>query len=81
MNASDYPIYDTQIWYYDTPGVSGGELLGTILPRQDRGTGNRKFKSADEALAYTILAFRDAEGIRWVRMPDGLLKEQACPTP
>jgi hypothetical protein len=29
-----------------------------------------------DALASTVLTFRDAAGARWIRMPDGTLKEQ-----
>ena len=32
------------------------------------------------ALARTILTFRDANGVRWVRMPDGALYEQSAAT-
>jgi hypothetical protein len=34
-----------------------------------------RFREAD-ALERTILTFRDANTVRWIRMPDGTLKEQ-----
>jgi hypothetical protein len=32
--------------------------------------------SYQEALETTVLTFRDAAGARWMRMPDGTLREQ-----
>lgn len=34
----------------------------------------------DEAVAYAILTFRDADGVRWIRLADGTLQEQDRPT-
>jgi hypothetical protein len=77
-NASGLPIFDVHFWYSEPGGASGSDYLGTILPG-DKASTNRTF-SSDDALARAILAFRDAAGVRWMRMPDGTLKEQFSAT-
>ena len=77
-NASGLPIFDVQFWYSAPGGAMGSDDLGMILPG-DKASTDRTF-SSDDALARTILAFRDAAGARWIRMPDGTLKEQSCAT-
>ena len=78
QDASDFPVYDAQFWYSRLGSLSEPDDLGTILPGQ-RLSGTHPLGS-DDALARTILTFRDANGVRWVRMPDGALYEQSAAT-
>jgi hypothetical protein len=79
-NASDLPIYDTQIWYAEPGvGISGPENVGMIMP-DGAATAGKVFVFGD-ALKTITLTFRDAAGVLWVRLPDGYLTEQAGPTP
>jgi len=75
-NTSESPVYSAQFWYTGADGLTGPEDLGMITPG---GTVPevilRRFPEAD-ALKNTILTFRDANGVRWIRMPDGTLSEQ-----
>ena len=57
---------------YGKPDSAASDL-GTIKPGEAKGP---NLRYADEwALANTILTFRDAAGVHWIRMPDGTLKE------
>jgi hypothetical protein len=77
-NGSDFPVYDAQVWQADPGGLSDPADIGMIPPGA-RGIDNRQIHYA-EALANTVLTFRDAAGARWMRMPDGTLKEQGYDT-
>ena len=77
-NVSDLPAFDAQFWYSEPGGASGPDDLGTIRPGDTAYATLSLFR--DDALARTILAFRDAAGVRWIRMPDGGLKDQSCAT-
>jgi hypothetical protein len=79
-NASDFPIFDAQFWY-SGPGNSlrPPDDLGQIMPKLGK-PGTPRF-SPDEALARTILTFRDTDSVRWIRMPDGTFDQQSRPTP
>ena len=83
VNASDFSIYEAQLWYLSTDGQSvidsNGEYLGTILPGEDP-YAKRDFTSK-EARSRTILTFRDANSVRWIRMPGGVLDEQSAASP
>jgi hypothetical protein len=74
-NASDFPVFDVQSWYSHPGGLRQSESGNrrVILP------GESSSSSAADALTHRILTFRDADGVRWVRMPDGSLTEQAYP--
>ena len=74
-NGSDFPIFDAQLWYPEPGGVSGPDDLGIIVPGGTAKTSRPLH--ADEPRTLTILAFRDAAGIRWIRIPDGAFKEQS----
>lgn len=79
-NASDLPIYETQIWYAEPSGdISGPESVGMIMPAGEA-TAGKVFVFGD-ALKTITLTFRDATGVLWVRLPGGYLTEQAGPTP
>lgn len=78
-NASDYPVFDAQFWYSGPSRLSGPDDLGIIMPGPV-GLNGRQM-SYDDALEHAILTFRDAEGVRWIRMPGGVLKEQTLDTP
>jgi hypothetical protein len=77
-NAIDLPVFDVQFWYSQPGGASGPDDLGRIMPGDMAGT-SQSF-SPDDAVARTILTFRDAAGVSWIRMPDGALEEQSCAT-
>ena len=73
-NASDLPIYDAQLW---CSGLSDSHDLGMILPGKKISGGDRVlYRSREQAVSSVILTFRDAAGLRWIRMPDGALSEQ-----
>jgi hypothetical protein len=73
-NGSDFPVYDAQFWQA-APGVlSDPENIGMIPPGGAAVNGRQI--SYREALETTVLTFRDAAGARWIRMPDGTIKEQ-----
>ena len=77
-NASDFPIYEAEFWYLDPygqlPSGSKATYRGTILPGHEA-AGTRPFRS-DEGLRRTVLTFRDANNVYWIRMPGGVLEEQ-----
>jgi hypothetical protein len=78
QNASEFPVFDAQFWYSGPGGVSDPDELGIIMPGPEALNGQQM--SYDEALEHAILTFRDADGVRWIRMPHGVLKEQTRPT-
>jgi hypothetical protein len=73
-NGSDFPVYDAQLWQADPGSLEDPADIGMIPPGA-LGVDNRPIRYQD-ALANTVLTFRDAAGARWIRMPDGTLKEQ-----
>jgi hypothetical protein len=73
-NGSDFPVYDAQLWQADSGVLSDPEDIGMIPPGGVAESGRQI--SYQEALKTTVLTFRDAAGARWIRMPDGTLKEQ-----
>jgi hypothetical protein len=73
-NGSDFPVYDAQFWQADPGGLSDPHDAGMIPP--DGHAAESRDVSYLDALANTVLTFRDAAGARWIRMPDGTLKEQ-----
>ena len=80
-NASQYPVFDAKLWYRpDGPPDSLGDPddLGVVMPGEMRGTQDQIGEQAVHATV--ILSFRDANGVRWIRMPGGGLLEQAKPT-
>ena len=79
-NASDLPIYDAQFWD-DGTGTLNSDPLGVIMPgKKISGSGSVIFPAREAAVSGVILTFLDAAGVRWIRMPDGLLNEQSCAT-
>jgi hypothetical protein len=73
-NDSDLPIYDVQFWYSYPGRIAGPDNVRSIKPGEAAGVNLRQ--GNEDALAKAILTFRDAAGVRWMRMPDGVLKEQ-----
>lgn len=77
-NASDFPIYEAKLWYISPDGLSviprDDGYRGTIQPGAER-PGPEPFPSK-EGLRRTILTFRDANNVFWIRMPGGALEEQ-----
>jgi hypothetical protein len=83
QNASDYPIYEARLWYLNSEGQlpdgDNHEYRGTILPGGVV-AGTRELPPR-LALRCTVLTFRDANNVRWIWMPGGVLEEQsALPT-
>jgi hypothetical protein len=79
VNSSDQPVYDVEFYWRRGSaghGEPNPEPLGILLP------GEREEKSRDfpgetnMAVSGAILRFRDAAGVRWIRRPDGRLREQ-----
>jgi hypothetical protein len=80
-NASDFPIYEAELWYLLSGGLSRPEYVGTILPGEDP-CGKQQDFPPKEARSRTTLTFRDANNVWWIRMRRGVLKElTAPPTP
>lgn len=77
-NASDFPIYEAKLWYISPDGLSvirrDDGYRGTIQPGAES-RGPEPFPSK-EGLRHTILTFRDANNVYWIRMPGGALEEQ-----
>jgi hypothetical protein len=73
-NGSDYPVYDAQLWQSGPGGLGNPKDVG-MIPPGGLGIDGRDIRYLD-AVDNTVLTFRDAAGIRWIRMPDGTLKEQ-----
>jgi hypothetical protein len=77
-NVSDFAVYEAQLWDLKEGVLSELADLGTILPGE--GLGGPQHYAAEETLARTVLTFRDANSVLWVRMPNGVLKEQSAAT-
>ena len=75
-NTSDSPVYGAQLWYTGPRGLTGPDELGMIAPGATAPTTISPRFSVADALENTILTFRDASGVHWIRMPDGMLTEQ-----
>jgi hypothetical protein len=75
-NASELPIYDAKI-RFGSPDAGLSETLGMIMPGDDVPAA-RQFP-ADQALQSAFLTFRDAAGVPWARMSDGMLFETFPP--
>jgi hypothetical protein len=73
-NSSSVPVFDAQFWYPGPDRMIGPDDLGMIMPGPV-GLNGRQMHY-DDALEFATLTFRDAEGARWIRMPDGTLKAQ-----
>ncbi len=73
-NASDFPVYNAQVWYNEPSRITGPDDLGVIMPGETRYAPS-SFRH-DDALKHTFLLFRDAEGIDWIRTPTGQFRQQ-----
>jgi hypothetical protein len=78
VNSSDQPIYDAEFrWHVGTAGHGepNPEPLGIIMPgAQVRGT--REFPpGATMDVSGAVVRFTDANQVRWLRRPDGYLRE------
>jgi hypothetical protein len=73
VNASDFLVYDVQLWHGD---IHHPYDFGPVLPGENPDTEDGEFVSELDAILKVVLTFRDAAGVRWVRMPDGTLSEQ-----
>jgi hypothetical protein len=77
QNASDYPTFDAQLWYSNPRGLMGPDDLHMMLPGT---TASGTLLMAAAGYPEIILTFRDAEGVRWIRMADGSFDEQTHDT-
>jgi hypothetical protein len=78
-NASDYAVYEVQLWDFDEGELSELADLGTLLPGE--ALPGPQHYGTDKTLAQTVLTFRDANSVRWVRMPNGVIEQQSEATP
>ena len=76
-NASDFSIYDAEMWYADPGGMSGPDDLGMIMPSES--VEASRLTSVAEALKYHCHLSRFGR-CRWVRLPNGSLEQQARST-
>jgi hypothetical protein len=80
VNSSDQPVYDAElVWRRgaDLYGSPNPQPLPTIMPGGPFVSVSRAFPSDSSPDACgTVLRFRDASGVRWLRRPDGELIEQ-----
>jgi hypothetical protein len=88
-NTSDQPVYDAEIrWRYRTartPLIQHSRP-GTILPGERPVIECQPVQEAGRVCPdpdddFTILIFRDAAGVMWVRTLDGDLSELGTPSP
>lgn len=80
MNASGLPIFGVQLWSIGSNDLSDPVDLGVILPGDRTSAPALVFDTEDEAMARTILTFRDTTSRRWVRLPNGALSKQPSST-
>jgi hypothetical protein len=73
-NGSDFPIFDVQSWDSRPGNPTRLEDLGVILPSEAPFAGPPR--NRNDALSRTVVTFRDANNVRWVRLPNGDLKPQ-----
>ena len=74
QNSSKYPIFDVKLWLGNASGVRSFDEVGILMP--DKLMSSSMPMSEKEAIEGTVLTFRDANGVRWARMPQGAVEEQ-----
>ncbi len=78
VNTSDQPIYSTELrWHLGTAehGDPNPEPVGTIMPG-NQASRTREFPHGfDTDISGAVVKFTDANGVRWLRRPDGYLNE------
>jgi len=76
VNSSEQPIYDTELRWHLGPGPHGDpDPIGTIMPG-DKASRMQPFPStANMSNSGAYVRFTDANGVRWLRRPDGYLNE------
>jgi hypothetical protein len=85
VNASDQqqPIYDVKLYWYcgsEGYGTPNPEPLGTVLNWEKEIRHRDYLPEAAPKDCGAVLTFRDAAGVRWIRMSDGVLSEQSNAT-
>jgi hypothetical protein len=76
VNSSEQPIYDAELRWHLGPGAHGEpERLGTILPGKNASRARPFPAAADMSNSGAYVRFTDANSVRWLRRPDGYLKE------
>jgi hypothetical protein len=75
-NTSDQPVYDAELRWHLGPGAHGDpDPIGTIMPG-DKASRMRPFPvAANMSNSGAYVRFTDANGVRWLRRPDGHLDE------
>jgi hypothetical protein len=77
-NTSDQPIYDAELrWHVGSAGHGepNPEPLGTILPGEEAGSMRPFPYGVNMDVSGAVVRFTDANGVRWLRRPDGYLNE------
>jgi len=77
-NTSDQPIYDAELhWYLGVVGHGDPdpEPLGTVLPGDDASRTRAFPARVNMDLSGATVRFTDANRVRWLRRPDGYLRE------
>ena len=76
VNSSHQAIYDPEVRWYRGPASDGKpRLLHTIMPGAEA-TARHKFPSdTNIAVIYSVVRFRDAAGVTWLRQTDGALTD------
>lgn len=78
-NTSDQPIYDAELrWHTGSAGHGepNPEPIGTLLPGAIHPRTRSFPDGTNLQVSGTVLRFRDAAGVIWMRRPDGGLTEQ-----
>jgi hypothetical protein len=78
-NASDFPVYNAQLWYIIPGSPPEPEHIGMVMPDEMRSGDMRTFNDVQDAIDGTVLTFRDAAGLHWIRLPDGELTAKPFP--
>jgi hypothetical protein len=78
VNSSDQPIYDAELrWHVGTAGHGepNPEPLGAVMPGADASRMRPFPYGVNMEVSGAVVRFTDANGVRWLRRPDGYLGE------
>ncbi len=81
-NASELPVYNVDIWYFDpggVPRVTGPDTVGNMIMPGEIRSAERAFQRGDPhnvMLLNIFLTFTDAGSLPWIRTPGGLFRER-----
>jgi hypothetical protein len=72
-NASNHPIYDLTLYWYQNDKIAGNAYaLGPLIPGNETTV---EQDDPDNVGPHAVLEFRDVNGVEWQARPDGALKE------